>query len=79
MEQIKISLKKEQIEFINHHSRFGFKDKSSLIRKAVDIFKENIETESLKSSAKILAEIYSEEGTIKEWINDSTKNWPDDN
>ena len=79
MEQIKISLKKEQIEFIQNHSKFGFKDRSSLIRKAVEVLKENIESDNLRASAKILSEIYSNDDRTKDWIKDSNKSWPDDN
>ncbi|NMB81140.1 MAG: hypothetical protein GYA14_04930 [Ignavibacteria bacterium] len=79
MEQLKVSLKKEHLDFIRHHAKFGFKDKSSLIRKAVEILQEKIETESLKSSAKILSEIYTKDVEVKEWVNDSDKSWPDDN
>ncbi|MEW6507902.1 MAG: hypothetical protein AB1432_09180 [Bacteroidota bacterium] len=79
MEQIKISIKKEHHEFISHYSKYGFKDKSELVRKAIDKLKEEIELEKLKSSAQILNSIYSKEKSNKEWIDDSIKEWPDEN
>lgn len=79
MGQIKISLKKEHTEFINHYSKFGFKDKSEMVRKAIEKLKDEIETENIRKSAKLLKSIYSKNKIDTDWIDDSIKEWPDEN
>ncbi|MHB8906400.1 MAG: hypothetical protein ACYC6D_09780 [Melioribacteraceae bacterium] len=77
MEQVKISLRKEHTDFIKHHSKFGFKDRSSLVRKAIDYLKEKLDEESLKSSAEIINHYYKNDSESNMWIEDSVKDWPE--
>ncbi|MBU1697568.1 MAG: hypothetical protein KKD21_11100 [Proteobacteria bacterium] len=50
MQQAKFSVEEAQVNFLNSFKTYGFKDKSSLVRTAIDHFKNNLELESLKKS-----------------------------
>ena len=76
MQQAKISFEEEQIKFINCHEEFGFKDKSSLVRSAVDELKKSIEREKLNESARLYAENYKEDSELKDWTNSAIEDWP---
>lgn len=76
MQQAKISFEEEQIQFINSHEEFGFKDKSSLVRSAVDELKKNLEKEKLTESARLYSENYKEDTELREWTNSAIEEWP---
>lgn len=77
MRQAKISFEKEQINFIQRHREFGFKDKSSLVRSAIDEFIKKIENQKLAESARLYAEIYKEDDELKELTDSSINDWPE--
>lgn len=66
MLQAKFSVEEKQIEFLGSYKAYGFKDKSSMLRAALDHFKKEMELESLRKSADLYAEIYSEDDGLKE-------------
>lgn len=76
MQQAKISLNELQIEFINKHKEYGFKDKSSLVRAAVELYIKTIERQKLVDSAKLYAEIYEEDKELQELTNSTINEWP---
>ena len=55
-----------QAQFLKNFDDHGFKDKSSMLRAAIDHFKKEIELESLRKSADLYSEIYSEEDELKD-------------
>jgi len=57
MQQAKFNIKEEQALFLNNFKTYGFKDKSSMIRTAINHFKKTLELESLKKSAELYSEI----------------------
>ena len=52
MQQAKFSVEDAQVHFLNNFKAYGFKDKSSLIRTAIDHFKNKLELENLIKSAE---------------------------
>ena len=56
---------------------FGFKDKSTMLRVAIDQFKKNLELEQLKQSADLYAEDYSEDNDLKELTETALDGWPE--
>lgn len=44
MHQAKVSMAESQIEFIKQYSHFGFKDKSSMVRAAIEELRKNSKT-----------------------------------
>jgi len=50
MLQAKFSIKETQAHFLSNFKAYGFKDKSSMVRVAIDHFKKEMELESLRKS-----------------------------
>lgn len=53
MKQVIVSVNEKQIDFLNNHNSYGFKDKSSLVRKAIDHFRKELEIQKLKKSVDL--------------------------
>ena len=77
MQQAKFSIEETQVKFLNNFKTYGFKDKSSLVRTAIEYYKNKLELESLKESAELYAEIYSEEDSLKELTETALNGWPE--
>jgi hypothetical protein len=77
MTQIKISFEENQIEFIKKYFELGFKDKSSIVRKAIDEFRKSLEKKNLMRSANLYAEIYEQDEDLKDLTNSSIEDWPE--
>ena len=77
MQQAKFSLTLSLIEFINNYKRYGFKDKSSMVRAALLRLKEELEIQSLKQSAMLYAEVYEEETELQEMTEFAVAGWPE--
>ena len=77
MLQAKFSVEEVQVHFLNNFKAHGFKDKSSMLRAAIDHFKKDKELESLKKSADLYAEIYSKDGDLKELADTAVAGWPE--
>ncbi len=76
MQQAKFSVAESQIEFINQYSRFGFKDKSLMVRAALEELRKKLENQSLKESAELYAEIYQNDEELQELTNSAISDWP---
>lgn len=76
MQQVKISLKEDQIDFINNYSKFGFKDKSSAIRTAINEYRKKLEEKELMKSAELYAEIYEQDEELRDLTNSAMEDWP---
>ena len=76
MLQAKFSVKETQTHFLNNYKTYGFKDKSSMLRAAIDLFKKEMELESLRKSADLYSEIYSEDDDLKELTETAVIGWP---
>jgi hypothetical protein len=48
-----------------------------MLRAAIDRFKKEIELESLKKSADLYSEIYSEDDDLKELTDTAVNGWPE--
>ena len=68
MLQAKFSVKESQAQFLSKYKEYGFKDKSSMLRTAIDHLKRELELEQLKQSADLYSEIYSEDDDLKALI-----------
>jgi len=73
MLQAKFSVEETQAQFLNNFKVYGFKDKSSMLREAIERFKKEIELESLRKSA----ELYSEDDDLKELTEIALNGWPE--
>ncbi len=77
MQQAKFSLTSPLIDFLGSYKRYGFKDKSSMVRIALLQLREELELESLKQSADLYAELYAEESELQELTELSIAEWPE--
>ncbi len=77
MLQAKFSVEEAQSRFLNNYKVYGFKDKSSMLRAAINHFKKEFELERLKESADLYSEIYSEDEDLKELTETAAIGWPE--
>ena len=76
MLQAKFSLEEAHTRFLKNFKAYGFKDKSAMIRAAIDYFRKEMELEGLKKSAELYSEIYSEDDELKELTEAAIAGWP---
>jgi Arc/MetJ-type ribon-helix-helix transcriptional regulator len=57
MIQAKFSIKESQVQFLENWKEYGFKDKSHLVRTALDRLSEQLTRQRLRESAAIYAEV----------------------
>ena len=77
MLQAKFSVEEAQAQFLNNYKIYGFKDKSSMLRQAIELFRKDLELESLRKSATLYSEIYSEDDDVKELTETALNGWPE--
>ncbi|NQT56534.1 MAG: hypothetical protein HQ551_09930 [Desulfobacteraceae bacterium] len=77
MLQAKFSVEETQAGFLNNYKLYGFKDKSSMLRAAIDHFKKAFELERLKKSADLYSEIYSKDEDLRELTEIAATGWPE--
>ncbi len=75
MIQAKFSLDESQIKFLEHHRALGFKDKSTLVRTALDRLQAELELRQLEESADLYAEVYGAEE--QELVEAALDGWPE--
>jgi Arc/MetJ-type ribon-helix-helix transcriptional regulator len=76
MVPIKVTLEQSQIDFLAQFKGLGFKDKSSLVRSALNQFQQEIEKQELERSADLYAEVYGEDEELQELTALAGADWP---
>jgi hypothetical protein len=76
MIQAKFSVEESQVHFLRDHEKYGFKDKSSLLRAAVDHYRVELELEQLKLSASAYSAIYSKDNDLQDLTEAALNGWP---
>jgi hypothetical protein len=77
MQQAKFSCNENQLEFLNDYKDYGFKDKSALVRESLDLLREKLESQKLRESADLYAEIYMEDSELKALTDSAAQGWPE--
>jgi len=77
MMQAKFSCKEDQIAFLCHYKEYGFKDKSSMIREALNLLKKECELRTLRQSAELYAEVYDEDPDLRKLTDGTAHGWPE--
>jgi len=75
--QTKFSCKEDQVAFLNSHKDYGFKDKSSMIREALNLLRKERELEKLRQSADLYTETYDEDFELNELTATAVHGWPE--
>lgn len=76
MIQAKFSLKESHIQFIEQCKRYGFKDKSEVVRTALDRLSKELAQQRLRESAALYAEVYELDEEMQEWTDAALSEWP---
>nr|AGC72702.1 hypothetical protein [uncultured bacterium A1Q1_fos_2111] len=77
MQQAKFTLTPPLVDFLGNYKRYGFKDKSSMVRAALLQLQEEIEQEKLQQSADLYAELYAEDAELFELTEAAVADWPE--
>jgi len=77
MPQMKFSVEASQIGFLNDHKKYGFKDKSSMMRAALNRLMRDLEREGLRESAALYAEIYRDDPELQQFTGSAISGWPE--
>jgi Arc/MetJ-type ribon-helix-helix transcriptional regulator len=77
MTQAKVTIEEAHLRFLNQHKKYGFKDKSSVIRAALDHLLKELEKEKLKMSADLYAEMYNEDEELGKLTESAISEWPE--
>lgn len=77
MTEVTLNLEEEQIKLLNECTKYGFKDKSSVIRNALEQLREKLEHTGLEKSADLYAETYAQDSEIKELTESAISGWPE--
>ncbi len=76
MIQAKFSLKESQIHFIEQCKQYGFKDKSEMVRTAIDRLSTEFHQHRLHESAALYADVYENDDETKDWTDSALSEWP---
>ncbi len=77
MRQAKFSLAEPNIRFLNKHKQYGYKDKSALVRDALDRLREEIERQQLEASADLYSELYEIDEETQMLTDSAISDWPE--
>jgi glycogen debranching enzyme len=75
--QAKFSIHEDQAVFLSSYKKHGFKDKSSMMREALNLLKKELESHKLRQSADLYAEIYCEDAELKPLTDAAVQEWPE--
>jgi len=77
MQQAKFSCQKDQLQFLDNHKEYGFKDKSAMVRESLNLLREKLEAQRLRESADLYAETYREDTELKALTHSAVQDWPE--
>jgi Arc/MetJ-type ribon-helix-helix transcriptional regulator len=76
MAQAKFTIEQSHIDFLEQFKDRGFKDKSEIVRLALDRLAQELETQELIQSADSYAELYREDLELQHLTNAASMSWP---
>ena len=77
MIQAKFTLEQSHIDFLEQFKERGFKDKSSIVRLAIEKLHQELEQQELVESAELYAQLYAEDTELRELTDLAIGNWPE--
>ncbi len=77
MNQAKFSITDAHLEFLSRREQYGFRDKSQVVRAALDQLQSELLRRQVAESAEIYAEIYPKDNEIREWTDAALMDWPE--
>jgi len=77
MTQVKVSIDKKESDFLNEYHSLGFKDKSSLVREALEHYRKELESRKLRKSADMYSEEYAKDHDLQYLTGSAVSEWPE--
>lgn len=77
MYQTKVSLTPPLEEFLGDYRVYGFKDRSAMVRAALQRFREELEARSLRESAALYAAEYEADAELRDLTDSAIQGWPE--
>lgn len=77
MQQAKISLTDDQAEFVGRYAQLGYRDKSSLVREALDRLRRELMDRRLRESADLYADQYAGDEDLRRLTGQALEGWPE--
>lgn len=77
MRQAKITLTNEQFTFLDQHRALGFRDRSEMVRLALDQFRAATRARALEESAALYAELYRDDEDLRLLTDAASTGWPE--
>ncbi len=77
MMQTKVSLDEDQLRFLKQYKKYGFRDRSALVREAISRFQQELEHQALVASADLYAELYDEDEELISLTESAIDGWPE--
>jgi hypothetical protein len=77
MQQAKFSCQEDQLEFLSNYRDYGFKDKSAMVRASLMLLRDNLESQQLRESANLYAEVYLDDSELKTLTDSAVQGWPE--
>jgi len=77
MIQAKFSLDESHVQFLNQHRQYGFKDKSELVRTALNNLYTQLSMQRLRESADCYAQVYEEDEDTMQITEAAIAEWPE--
>ncbi len=77
MVQAEFSIEETQARFVGNYKAYGFKDKSAMVRAAIEHFRKNQLRESLQQSADLYSELYAGDEELKVLTETALVGWPE--
>lgn len=66
-----------QMDFLKHHRQYGFKDRSAMVRMALNHLQAEMEQGGLRQSAELYAELYDDDAETKALTATAIGGWPE--
>ena len=76
MAQAKFTIEQSHVDFLEQFKDRGFKDKSEIIRLALDRLAQELEKQELIQSADSYAELYRADEELQQLTNAASMSWP---
>jgi Arc/MetJ-type ribon-helix-helix transcriptional regulator len=73
--QAKFTLEQSHIDFLEQFKARGFKDKSSIVRLALERLRQEIERQELTESAELYARLYEEDEELQQLTDAAIADW----
>ncbi len=77
MIQAKFSITDAHLEFLSRREQYGFRDKSHVVRAALDRLQSELLRRQVTESAEIYAEVCSKDNETREWTDAALLDWPE--